>query len=159
MSTLSSPSQMYYGTSKNSTGFHKAHMHACMYVCPSCPSHPKCTMVPQRIPRNSIMYTCMYILCQAKLYVPSQMYYGFCKVHTRLHVSTLTIPSQIYYGTSKNPTEFHKAHMHARKSKLSIPSQMYYGTSKNPTEFCKLHSMYMYMCPSCLSHPKCTMAL
>ena len=111
--------------------------HTCMHACPSCPSHPKCTIVPQRIPRNSIMYTCMYILCQAKLYVPSQMYYGFCKVHTHLHMSTLTIPSQMYYGTSKNPTGFHKVHMHARISKLSIHPKC---TSKNPTGFYKVHA-------------------
>ena len=109
MSKLSIPSQMYYGTSKNHTDSIRL---TCMHACPSCPSHPKCTMVPQRIPQNSVRYTCMYILCRAKLSVPSQMYHGFCKVHTHIHMSTLSIPSQMYFGTSKNPTEFYKVHMH-----------------------------------------------
>ena len=56
LSKVSVPSQVYYGTSKNPMGFCKVQTHTSMYMCPRCPSHPKCTMVPQRIPWDSVRY-------------------------------------------------------------------------------------------------------
>ena len=82
----------------------------------------------------------------------------FCEVYNQVqHMSELSVPSQMYYHVWYNVPQ-RVTYIHAHLSKLSIPSQMYYGNSNIPQDFVRYMYTCMHTCPSCQSHPKCTVA-
>ena len=110
-----------------------------MHMCPSCPSHPKCATVPQRILQDSVIKLHVHTCVQAvhpipkcgKCYGAAKDPIGLHKVHTHAHVSKLSVPSQNVLWCLKNPTEFRKVNVYMHVStyfpKLSIPFQMCYA--------------------------------
>ena len=97
-------------------------------MCPSCPSHPKCTMVPQGIPWDSVRHTCV-CMC------PSCLSHPKCTM----------VPQGIPWDSVRHTCV------------CMCPSYLSYPkcTSKNLMGICKDLHMHVYMCSSCPSHPKC----